>query len=111
MSEPRIKSELWVQYAVRTAGAAGRAAAVLRRGDSDAGGLIFLLRGREGFVILTQARNGEGNLGFVRASGETPISEEAAEAYVARQIRFDPDLWVVELEAPDGKLPFPARIF
>lgn len=100
-----------MQYAVRTAGAAGRAVAILRRGDRDAGGLVFLLRGREGFVILTQARNGEGHLGFVRASGKTPVSEQAAEAYVARQIRFDPDLWVVELEAPDGELPFPARIF
>ena len=40
----------------------------------------------------------------------TSVDDATAEAYVARQLRTDPDLWVVEFESPDLLPPFDARI-
>ena len=46
----------------------------------------------------------------MRATGPGPVDDEAAEAYIARQVKFDPDLWVLEFEAPDLLPPFEARL-
>lgn len=107
---PRIKAGLWVKMALRMADLDGRSGAVLRKGDPDAGGVLVVLRGRAGLAVLSQMRTAEGELGWMRATGPAPVDDEAADAYVARQVRFDPDLWVLEFDAPDLLPPFEARI-
>ncbi len=109
MSEPRVKTALWVSAAVRRSDLAGRPAVVVRRGDPDAGGVLVVLRGREGVLVLSQTRRGE-ELAWLRATGEAPVDDAAADAYLARQIGRDPDLWVVEFESPDLALPFEGRL-
>lgn len=96
--------------AIRLSDAAGRPAAVLRKGDPDSGGILCLLLGREGLVVLSQTRDGEGNLAWLRATGPGPVDQATADAYVERATKRDPDLWVVEFEAPDLLPPFEARI-
>ena len=89
---------------------AGRPGAVLRRGDADAGGVLVVLRGREGVSVLSQVRAGGGEMSWLRATGPGPVDQAIADAYVARQVGRDPDLWVLELEAPDLLPPFEGRI-
>ena len=110
MSEARVKAKLWVQVALRLGAQCGRPGVVVRSGDPDAGGILVSLRGRDGFVVLSQVRASEGDVAWLRATGTQPVDEPAADAYVARQIRFDPDLWVLEFEAPDLLPPFQGRI-
>lgn len=110
MSEPRVKAKLWVQMALRLGASAGRMGVVVRSGDVDAGGILVLLRGREGTVILSQVRSGAGEAAWMRGTGPAPVDEAAADAYVARQVGFDPDLWVIEFEAPDYLPPFEGTI-
>jgi hypothetical protein len=110
MTGPRIKSGLWVKMALRLGDADGRPGAVLRKGDPDAGGMLVVLRGREGCCVLSQMRTAEGALAWMRATGATPVDQETTDAYVARQVRFDPDLWVLEFEAPDLLPPFEAKL-
>ncbi len=109
MSEPRVKAKLWVQMALRLGDSAGRPGAVVRAGDPDAGGILVVLRGRAGFCVLSQVRAG-GDAAWLRATGADPVDEAAADAYVARQVRYDPDVWVVEFEAPDLLPPFEGKI-
>lgn len=110
VSEARIKARIWVQMALRMGDADGRPGAVLRRGDPDAGGVLLVLRGREGLAVLSQVRAGEGDVAWIRGTGPAPVDQDAADSYVERQTKRDPDLWVLEFEAPDLLPPFEARI-
>ncbi len=110
MAEPRLKAGLWVKMALRMADRSGRPAAVLRKGDADSGGVLVVLRGREGLIVLSQMRAADGALAWMRATGAAPVDQAAADAYVERQVRFDPDIWVLEFEAPDLLPPFEARL-
>lgn len=110
MSEARVKAGLWVGMALRLGDSSGRPGAVLRKGDADSGGILIVLRAREGLCVLSQMRAADGTQGWLRSTGPAPVTQEDADAYIARQVRRDPDVWVVEFEAPDLLPPFEARI-
>ena len=109
MSEPRVKAELWVSMALRMGDRDGRPGMVLRKGYADAGGVLVVLHGRQGMSVLSQVRGVGGDVAWMRGTGTAPVDQQSADAYVARQIKFDPDLWVIEFEAPDLLPPFEAR--
>jgi hypothetical protein len=108
--DAKVKAGIWVSMAIRLSDMAGRAAAVLRKGDPDSGGILCVLRGRDGVQILSQIRDAEGRPAWLRATGTASVDQDAADAYVARQVQRDPDLWVVEFDAPDFQPPFEARL-
>lgn len=110
MTEPRVKAKLWVQMALRMGDIEGRPGAVLRHGDNDAGGVLVVLRGREGLTILSQVRAGEGDVSWMRSTGAAPVDQAAVDSYIERQVSRDPDLWVLEFESPDLTPPFEAKI-
>jgi len=110
MAEARVKAGLWVQMALRMGDLDGRPGAVLRRGDPDAGGILVVLRGREGLTVLSQMRSGEGEAAWLRATGPDVVDQATVDAYIERQVKRDPDLWVVEFAAPDLLPPFEARV-
>jgi hypothetical protein len=110
VSEPRIKAGIWVSMALRMGNSGGRFGAVLRKGDPDAGGVLVVLRHNKDVSVLSQMRSGAGELAWMRATGPAPVDDEAADAYIARQVKFDPDLWVLEFEAPDMLPPFEAKL-
>jgi hypothetical protein len=110
MTTPRVKASIWVSMALRMGNADGRFGVVVRKGDPDAGGVLVVLRGREGLSVLSQVRSTEGELAWMRATGAGAVDDAAVEAYISRQVKFDPDLWVVEFEAPDLLPPFEAKI-
>jgi hypothetical protein len=110
MSTPRIKAGLWVAAALRLGSVDNKPGMVIRRGDADAGGVLVLLRGRTGHMVLTQFRDAGGELAWMRATGPTPVPEPTADEYVARQVKYDPDLWVLEFDAPDYLPPFEGKL-
>jgi len=110
MSEPRIKAGLWVKMALRLGQQDGNFAAVLKRGDADAGGVLVVLRAPAGLCVLSQTRDGDGQAAWLRATGPDAVGQEVADAYVARQVKNDPDLWVLEFERPDLMPPFDGKV-
>jgi len=110
MSDPRIKVAVWVQAVLRMGQADGRYGVVIRKGDADAGGVLLVLRGHAGLTVLTQIRDASGQPAWLRGTGDTPIEEPVADAYIAKQVKYDSDLWVIEFDAPDYLPPFEARI-
>ena len=110
MPEARIKAGIWVSMALRMGNASGRYGAVIRKGDPDSGGILVVLHGRAGLSVLSQMRAADGQPAWMRATGPAPVDQATADAYVARQTGFDPDLWVLEFESPDLLPPFEGRI-
>jgi hypothetical protein len=110
MAEPRLKAGVWVKMALRMADRAGQPGVVLRKGDADSGGVLAVLRGREGLVVLSQVRAADGALAWMRGTGAAPADQAAVDAYITRQVRYDPDIWVLEFAAPDLVPPFEAKL-
>ena len=106
----RVKTGIWVTSVLRLGNAAGRYGAVLRKGDADSGGVLVVLRGAQGVSVLSQTRNAEGEPAWIRGTGKAPVTQEAADAYVSRQVGFDPDLWVLDFDSPDLAPPFDAHV-
>ena len=107
---PRVKSSLTVSIALRMGDRDGKPGMVLRKGDPDAGGIVVVLRGRDGLCVLTRMTDPEGGHAWIRATGADPVDQQTADAAIARQVRFDPDVWVLEFETPDMVPPFEGKI-
>jgi len=65
--------------------------------------LVRLDRRSAGIVVLALARDAMGKLVWLPATGAEPVPPEEADAYVARQVGRDPDLWVLEVDDPRGR--------
>jgi hypothetical protein len=108
--QPRLRSGIWVQALIRRYDGLAIPATIVRKGDSDSGAILIKLNRREdGCVVLTQARGESGELIWLRGAPGA-IDEATADAYIARQARRDPDLWVVEIEDAKGEPLFEGRI-
>jgi hypothetical protein len=79
-------------------------ATVARRGDGDAGALFLKInRFGAGCEVLSGVTGGDGSPAWLRATGAAPVTEHDADLYLARQAKYDSDLWVVEVEDPKSQ--------
>jgi hypothetical protein len=104
----RIATELRVMALVRRCSAGGAAAFVMRRGDAERGALFIKVATLDGRAKLF----GPAPASFDDAGGERPttalldpagVGEAEADAFIAQQADYDPDLWVVEIEDRAGR--------
>ncbi len=108
----RIKTEYWVQAHLRHCALATIPAFVVRRGDRERGMVLIKINTLdEGCKVLTQVRDLDGKLGWLSALDGTLAPEAEADAYIARQVDRDPDLWVVEIEDREGRNWFEGEEF
>ena len=88
---------------VRRIEVAGANAYVVRKGSEEAGAILLKISRLDGTCyLLEQARRGEGDLVWLRPLGDS-IDDARAATYFERQLRFDPDLWIVEIEDRAGR--------
>ncbi len=100
---PRLRAQLWVDAQSRRCSGLAIPFYVVRRGDADGGMvLIKLIREAGRAQVLVPERRDDESLAWRRATGPEPVEDEKADAYLARQVDFDPDLWIVEIEDPRG---------
>jgi hypothetical protein len=100
---PRLKSGLYVKALIRSAEVAGAQAFVVRRGSEEAGALYLKIARLDGTcTVLNQARRGEGELVWTKPLGDS-TDDAQAQSYFDKQIRFDPDIWIVEVEDRQGR--------
>ncbi len=107
MTEPRLKTGVLVQAGFRYCQQALVFAVLRRRGDEDAGALLVKVSRLDGTAaVFARITSPEGGLAWRRATGEGWIPEDEAEARLVREVDFDPDVWIVEVEDPEGRNPF-----
>src|SRR5882672_4483757 len=106
----RLKSGIWVSAYLRRCSVEGAFAAVRRRGAEDAGAVFVKVNRLDGTADLygpaPQSEFDErrpSERAFSLALKGLPLPEADVEAYLARQIRYDPDLWIVETEDRAGR--------
>jgi hypothetical protein len=110
LSEERLPTELWVQAHLRRLSGEAIPAVLVRRGEAGRGTVLLKLNLLEGGCrILTQARDLEGRLGWLAALAGKLVPEAEADAYIARAVERDPDLWVIEIEDRSGRNPFDGK--
>ncbi len=105
----RLKSAIWVAAYLRRCQTEGIFGAVRRRGADDAGAVfvkLVLLDGRAWlFAPAPQSAYDDSHpieRIFVATSREA-MAEPDVEERMAKEIRFDPDVWIVEVEDKAGR--------
>jgi hypothetical protein len=99
--EPRLQSSVLVNALMRQAQGQGGFAAVLAKGDSAAGSVLVILaeKGRKA-RILERLLRPNGEYGWQDIGTEALANDEEAEKFLTRRRKFDPDLWILELDVP-----------
>lgn len=106
----RLKSGIWVAAYIRRCNGEGAFAVVRRRGADEAGAIFIKLNRLDGtaeiYAPAPQTAFDESHpaeRAFTRGLPVLPAPEADVEAYLARQLRFDPDVWIVEVEDRAGR--------
>ena len=105
----RLKSALWVAAYLRRCQVEGTSAVVRRRGAEEAGAVFVRICRLDGTSELfgpapqSVLEAGPADRIFTPCLPAQPAPDDAVEAYLAREVKFDPDLWIVEVEEPTGR--------
>lgn len=106
----RLKSAIWVQAYVRRCQVEGVFAAIRRRGAEEAGAIFVIINRLNGNADLYAPApqsllddNQVADRAFTNPLKQQPATEADVELYLGRQIKFDPDLWIVEIEDRNGR--------
>ena len=98
MSE-RLPTDLWIKAHSARCSARGIPFVIVRRGDPHRGVVMVKLHFVDaGFRVVAQARDLDGRLVWTPALEDRVVPEEEADAYIDRQVSYDPDLWVLEIQ-------------
>jgi hypothetical protein len=107
----RLKSGIWVAAYLRRCSVEGVFAAVRRRGAEEAGVIFIKINRLDGTGTLygpaSQTAFDEAKPAdrmFTAIVGrEPPAAEAEIESRLVKEIRFDPDVWIVEVEDRIGR--------
>jgi hypothetical protein len=102
--EPRLSSSLLVTALLRLAEREGGFGAVLAKGDPNAGTLTVVLTERgERRRILERVVQPDGRYAWQDIGNRAAGNEEEFEKFLESRRRFDPDLWIIELDTPSAE--------
>ncbi|MCP4934281.1 MAG: DUF1491 family protein [bacterium] len=104
----RVKTEIWVKAYLRRCMSEGCAGYIIASGDDYAGAVFIHIDNLDGEHWLY----GPAPAGMAETNDERrwcscfpqlPITSEQTQSYLADQKRYDPDLWIVEVEDKQGR--------
>ena len=107
----RLKSSIWVSAYVRRCDIEGAFAAVRRRGAEEAGAIFVKISRLDGTgalygpapqSMIDDEQSAE-RLFIALAGAKEPASDADIEARLVRELKFDPDVWIVEVEDRQGR--------
>ncbi|SHG78188.1 DUF1491 family protein [Bradyrhizobium erythrophlei] len=105
----RLKSSIWVAGYLRRCQTEGIFGAVRRRGAEEAGAVFVKVALLDGNAMLyapapqTVYDDSRPIERLFAATSPQPVPEASVEERLAKEIRFDPDVWIVETEDRAGR--------
>lgn len=105
----RLKSSIWVAGYLRRCQSAGVFGAVRRRGAEEAGAVfvkVALMDGKAMLFVPAPQTAYDDSRPVERVftqSPPQPVDEPIIETRLAKEISFDPDVWIVEIEDREGR--------
>jgi len=105
----RLRSDFWVAAYMRRCAVEGAYAVQRRRGSPEAGAIYVKLDRLDGqFAVYGPAPADPDGLRsderrFVRLHEVEFLDGADAESRLQRQLRFDPDIWLIEVEDRNGR--------
>ena len=106
----RLKSSIWVAGYLRRCQGEGMFGAVRRRGAEEAGAVFVKIALMDGtallFVPAPQTAYDDDAVverRFSAAFAGQAVPEEQADQMLTREIKFDPDIWIIEIEDKAGR--------
>jgi len=104
----RLRSEVWVHAYLRACQAQLINVAVVRHGDNDAGVIYIKINRLDGTATLFGpapspiSETPYEQSWMVHLDGDG-MSEQKVDNFLQRQIQFDSDLWILEVEDRNGR--------
>ena len=105
----RLKASIWVQAYIRQCDRRGVSIVVMRHGDDDAGAIYIKVSLLDGQAMLFGPAppggyelDGVPQIWIAQFDSEI-VDEETVDQFLASQLRFDPDLWVLVVEDREGR--------
>ena len=105
----RLKSSIWVAAYLRRCQSAGVFGAVRRRGAEEAGAVFVKVATLDGRAMLytpapqTVYDDSRPIERYFMPISPEALPEQSVEERIAKEIRFDPDAWIVETEDKAGR--------
>lgn len=89
-----LSTDIWVGALIRRIELEGSFAYIARKGDARAGAVILKVLNLRSYETRLYRPESDDVWRRVAAPGDD---------YIERQVRYDPDLWVVEIEDVEGR--------
>ncbi|QDH16740.1 DUF1491 family protein [Swingsia samuiensis] len=86
-----LKSGLWVRALIRQMASSNIFATILHKGDEDAGAILIVLRDRDSNCVILRENQNKWDRSDTQSFTDT-------DDYLKRQTKYDPDLWILELD-------------
>jgi hypothetical protein len=110
MTEMRLKTALWVAAYLRRCEIEGVFGVLRRRGAEEAGAVFVRINRLDGTSDLFgpapqsafEAAEATARA-FTPSLTALPAADADVEAYLAREVKFDPDVWILEIEDRAGR--------
>ena len=100
----RLPAKLEATALMRQVQGAGGFATIIKRGDDDRGALILLVAERGQPKVLIERRMGhEFEYRWTIVATADEAEPEKFRESTDKQVRFDPDCWLIELDIPDAE--------
>lgn len=105
-----LRADIWVSGYLRRCAVEGATAVLRKRGAAEAGAIFVLVDKLDGQTALygpapqseLGARHGVDRL-WARMHAQPWVDPQSSEERLRREMAFDPDLWIVEVEDRRGR--------